>query len=92
MYTSKLTRHQTSLIFRARTRMLKFKNNFRNMYNDNTCRICKHETETQEHIMECIKTVEGFRIRKEEIFSNETAVLKNAARKIRILTERIEIN
>ena len=89
-YMNKLTRYQASLIFRARTRMLKFKDNFRGMYKDNICRICKIEKETQEHIMSCINTIESFKIRTEEIFSNNLAILKNAARKLKILTEKLD--
>ena len=36
----KLNRYQVSTIFKARTRMLDVKNNFRGKYNDNICRGC----------------------------------------------------
>jgi hypothetical protein len=91
-YMNKLTRHQASIIFRARTRMIKFKDNFRAMYKDSKCRLCSSAEETQEHILECSIASEGFRVRKEEIFSKNTAILKNAARKLRILMEKLEIN
>ena len=52
----KLTRKQASTIFKARTRMLKVKCNYKNGYTDLTCRACKKEPETQKHILyECIK-------------------------------------
>ena len=89
-YMSKLTRYQASIIFRARTRMLKFKDNFRAMYKDNTCRLCNKEKETQEHVMDCISNKENIKISKEEIFCNSTAVLKNTARKLKIMMEVLE--
>ena len=53
-YMKKLTRKQASTIFKARTRMLKVKCNYKNGYTDLTCRACKDEPETQNHILyEC---------------------------------------
>jgi Zn finger protein HypA/HybF involved in hydrogenase expression len=49
---NKLTRMEASAIFKARTRMLDVKNNYRDKYNDTKCRKCDAETETQEHILE----------------------------------------
>ena len=42
-YISKLTRNQASIIFKARTRMLKVKSNYKNGYKDLKCRICGNE-------------------------------------------------
>ncbi len=41
---------QISLLFKARTRMLDVKNNFRNKYKDNNCRRCGQTLETQKHV------------------------------------------
>lgn len=51
-YMNKLTRKQTSALFKARTRMLDVKNNFRGKYPDTERRMCKREIETQKHILE----------------------------------------
>jgi len=91
-YMDKLTRYQVSMIFKARTRMLKVKNNFRGMFQDNECRICNNHEETQEHIFTCIEKTTGFQINNREIFSNNLVILKNTARKLRICMEELEKN
>jgi hypothetical protein len=50
-YMDKLTRHETSLIFRTRASMLPLKANFKATHADTTCRWCKTTKETQEHIL-----------------------------------------
>ena len=45
-YMEKLTRPQVSVIFKARSRMLPVKNNFRNKHQTQTCRACGNHTET----------------------------------------------
>jgi hypothetical protein len=50
-YLSTLNRFQASHIFKARTRMIPVKNNFRNQYKDMLCRGCKAEIETQDHVL-----------------------------------------
>ena len=53
-YMKKLTRKQVSTIFKARTRMLKVKGNYKNGHRDLTCRACGYELETQGHVLsEC---------------------------------------
>ena len=55
-YMKKLTRKQASTIFKARTRMLKIKNNYKNGFPDLICRACSVENETQNHVLyECKK-------------------------------------
>ena len=51
-YMSTLNRIQASNIFKARTRMLPVKNNYRGQYKDNICRGCKAEIENQQHVLE----------------------------------------
>jgi hypothetical protein len=56
-YTNKLTRKQVSTIFKARTRMLDTKANYKGKYQDSKCRHCSKEEETQDHILSrCIVT------------------------------------
>ena len=51
----KLTRKQTSTIFKARTRMTKIKGNYKNEYPDQTCRACNNNPETHLHALnECM--------------------------------------
>ena len=51
-YMKKLTRKQASTIFKARTRMTKVKDNYKNGHTDQTCRACKANPETQKHVIE----------------------------------------
>ena len=80
-YMNTMTRKQASIIFKARTRMLDVKNNFRNKYKDTECRLCRVEKETQEHIlMECSKLHqdESTKVNLDDIFSpNVTAETAN---------------
>ena len=50
-YMSNLTRWACSNIFNTRARMIKVKGNYRNKYNDMSCRWCKEDDETQIHIL-----------------------------------------
>ena len=56
-YMNKLTRMEASTIFKARTRMLDVKNNYRGKHNNVTCRKCGETTETQEHILDECKGI-----------------------------------
>ena len=46
-----MTRRECTNIFAVRSRMLKVKGNYKNKYTDKTCRWCKDNMETQEHIL-----------------------------------------
>ncbi len=48
-YLDKMTRLKANALFKARTKIMKIENNFRNMYPNNMCRICQQEDETQEY-------------------------------------------
>ena len=50
-YLDLLTRLQASAIFKARTRMINVKDNFRGNQEDLTCRFCRNCDETQEHVL-----------------------------------------
>ena len=54
-YMDKCNRMDANIIFRARTRMLKIKANFRNMFQDTACRPCIEMEENQEHVLETCK-------------------------------------
>ena len=92
-YMNKLTRKQASTIFKARTRMLNVKNNYRNNYQNTECRMCKNATETQKHIQEecpqihwenTLKTTES------EIFNTDLQTLREASKKITSIMEQMD--
>ena len=92
-YMNELSREKASIIFKARTRMIDIKNNFRNKYNDLTCRACGEETEAQEHVLEncpSIHTTEDSKVRHQDLFNESPEELRNTARKIREVLEKIE--
>ena len=83
-YMKQLSRNQASIIFKARTRMLKIKGNYKNGNESLKCSICKDKEETQGHILEeCEKINEiAPKVTKEMIFSEEIEMLKEVAQKI----------
>ena len=84
-YMVKLTRKQASTIFKARTRMIKVKANYKNEYPDQTCRACKIEIETQQHALyECtaLNPTTSASNDSTELFCNDTEQLKILAKKI----------
>ena len=84
-YMEKLDRFQVSTIFKARTRMLDIKNNFRGKYNDLLCRGCGQASETQEHVLEqcaILHPEESTKVPKNEIFDEEPENLKTVSKKI----------
>ena len=61
-YLYKLPKEQARAIFMARTRMIKVKTNYKNMYTNTICRGCGLKEETQQHVLEectSIHTVTG---------------------------------
>ena len=94
-YIKQLTRKQASTIFRARTRMLQVKNNFRNAHEDLICRMCKNSPETQIHILQECKAIHkdpSTMIKNEEIFTEDKTTLKIAAEKIANIQENLQKN
>ena len=89
-YMNKLNRKQVSTIFKARTRMLDIKNNFRGKYDNMLCRGCGQASETQEHVFEECPTIHPNEISKvlnEHIFNEDPEHLKAVIVKIdRIIT------
>ena len=89
-YMNKLTRNQTSIIFKARTRMLKMKANYKNGNSNLTCRACGKAEETQTHVLEECSTInkEQPSITKEMIFTTSVKELKTTTG---IIEKRLEI-
>ena len=87
------TKHNGSIYhFKARTRMLDVKNNYRGKYNDVICRRCGEPNETQEHILdECkmIHTTNSTKVKKTDIFFNEHTELRDTANKITNIMKKI---
>ena len=84
-YMDKLTRNECSTIFKARTRMIDVKHNFRGKYENTVCRLCKTEEETQNHILNLCTMIhkdDKLNTTQEEIFSDDTTKLTHTATKI----------
>jgi hypothetical protein len=94
-YMNKMTRMQTSIIFRSRTRMLKTKDNYKGAFTEDTCRGCRKVPETQNHILETCakewKSTKNITVTRKEIFSTSLSVLRNAARKLWKQTQKRKI-
>ena len=92
-YLNQLTRKQASIIFKARTRMIDVKNNFRGKYQNNLCRLCNETNETQEHVMEECKIIhrnEETKVRKSDLFNKTTEELRETAKKVENIIKIIE--
>ena len=92
-YMDELTRKQVSLIFKARTRMLKFKGNYKNGHKDQACRACKNEAETQNHVLEecpAIHQDTSTKIEKAQLFSEDTGTLRKVSEKLEKIMDRLE--
>ena len=92
-YMNELTRKQVSLIFRARTRMLKIKGNYKNGNKNQTCRACKAEPETQDHILSkcpAIHQEPSQKVEKYQLFAEDTGTLRKIAKKIEKIMEKLE--
>ena len=79
-YLLKLNRKEASMIFKARTRMLKVKDNYKTQFKKEglMCRACKKEQETQNHILyQChaLHTSEKTKVNANEIFSERSIKL-----------------
>ena len=91
-YMNKLTRLQASTIFKARTRMLDTKLNYKNKYPNKMCRMCNTETETQEHVLQDCKTLHPdntTKITTNQIFEENTDKLRNTATQIQSIIEQL---
>ena len=91
-YMKKLTRQQANTIFKARTRMLPVKNNYRNIYRNHTCRACGEPVETQKHVLEdceVLHLVGEYKIYNQEIFSNNPNKLRTTATNIQNIIDQL---
>ena len=90
-----MTRNQASNIFKARTRMLECKMNFKNKYKGNlNCRFCETTEESQRHILEeciIIHTDKETKIIIGEIFKEEPKELQKTADKLQYILEKLEV-
>ncbi len=94
-YMNALTRYEVSTIFKARTRMIDVKNNFRGKYRDTTCRLCKEHTENQEHVLtEChnIHKDNTTKVHTNDIFEEDPTKLKETANKIYKISKILKDN
>ena len=88
-----LTRKQASAIFKARTRMIKVKDNYRNGHASTICRACKREIETQDHFLngcEKLHPNNTRKIRYEDIFSESPDTLRKIANQINEIIIELE--
>ena len=92
-YMTSLNRNQVSLIFKARTRMLPVKNNFRNQHKDNLCRGCKAEIESQQHVLqECsgIHKNDTTRVTPTQFFTEDIQTLQKTFDNIYLILKELE--
>jgi len=92
-YMTKMSRDETSLIFKARSRMLPVKNNYKSKYRDLKCRGCKAETETQQHALQDCNEIhknEEKKVKPSDYFSDDIHVLQKTATNIQFILHRIE--
>ena len=75
---SDLTNDEKQLLFKLRTRMAEFRNNFRNKFENIQCKLCKREIDEQQHmfycevlINNCETLAENIKIEYEDIFSTK---------------------
>ena len=92
-YMNEMSRVQTSIIFRARVRIIKVKYNYKNGYAGNlTCRICKRETETQKHILEectVLHNDESTKVPHHQLFNKDTDTQRKNAQKLEQILEKL---
>ena len=91
LYLRKLNRNQASIIFKARTRMLKVKSNYKNGNTNLQCRMCGKAEESQKHILEeCEKLEDKPIVTKEMIFQEGLEELKEIASSINKRMDKLE--
>ena len=89
-YMNKLTRNQASTIFKARTRMLKVKANYKNGNTNMKCRLCEKSDETQKHALEECEIINEThnKVSEQMIFNEDTNELKTTAK---LIEQRMQI-
>ena len=89
---NELTRKQTSLIFKARCRMIKVKGNYKNGHQNLTCRLCGADEESQNHILEECQVIhpdETNKVSRHQLFNDNTDALRLTAQKIDKILEKL---
>ncbi len=74
-----------SILFKAQTRMLEIKSNFRGMHKNNSCRPCGAANETQEHILELCPSIHldnTYIVKKSDLFTKNTQELVRTVAKV----------
>ena len=92
-YMDELNRKQVSYVFKARTRMIKVRGNFKNGNSDLTCRACKKDLETQDHVLETcpqIHSSDETKITKDMLFSESPDTLKKVAENLEFVIGKLE--
>jgi hypothetical protein len=90
---SNMNRKETSILFKAQTRMLPIKNNCRTKYKDLIRRGCKAENETEQHVLQMCKEIHknnNIKVDTTDYFSEDIEVLKKTAQNIQFILQRIE--
>ena len=72
--------------------MLNIKGNFKNKYQNLTCRLCNLQQETQEHILtQCQVIIEkGLTIKKDLLFSRSSYILNKVVSKLKQIIINLE--
>ncbi len=93
---NKLTRNQVSLVFQARTGMIKVKENYKKIKKKGQrnliCRVCRTEVETWQHILEeCIELHEDetSKVTKDDIFKEDVYHTKEIANKLQNTMDKL---
>ena len=96
--SDKLTKEQKSLLFNLRFRMIKVKMNFKNMFINNACDLCKKDEDTTQHILECEVLINNCSqlyndriVRYQDIFGNIQAQIRAVKLFQNVLKKREEL-
>ena len=92
-YMGILTRKQASTIFKARTRMIKVKGNYKNGYANLTCRACKQDELNKKHILEICPIIhidDSIKVTQTELFREDTDTLRIISEKITTIIDKLE--
>ena len=74
--------------------MLQVKNNYKNAHKNLTCRACKNENETQEHVLTACPVIHNNpnnKIEKYELFSENPEDLKLTYQKLATIMRKLEL-
>lgn len=92
-YMNKMNRVEVSTIFKARSRMLEIKNNYKNMHRNRNCRLCGLQEEDQTHVLEectALTRLQLEPVRRSEFFSDDIKTLKLSVERIQNIMAKLE--